>query len=58
MLVAKKDKAYFISFDPRIDADSGMFIKEIARDQADIDLMIEKIKEATEAKKSILNKLK
>jgi hypothetical protein len=58
MLVTKKDKAYFISFDPRIDADSGMFIKEIARDQADIDLMIEKIKEATEAKKSILNKLK
>lgn len=57
MLVTGKDKAYFISFDPRIDEESGMFIKEIVRDQADIDLMIKKIEEATEAKISILNKL-
>lgn len=58
MLVTETQKAYFISFDPRIDSDCGMYIKEIERNQADIDLMVEKINEAVEAKKAIINKLK
>lgn len=58
MLVTKKQKCYFISFDPRIDAESGMFIKQIARNDEDIALMVDKIKEAIEAKKTILSKLK
>lgn len=58
MLVTETKKAYFISFDPRIDAESGMFIKEILRDDNDIALMIEKIREATEAKTQILNAMR
>lgn len=57
MLVTETHKCYFISYDPRIDAEAGMYIKEIQRDENDIQLMIGKISEATQAKQSILNKL-
>lgn len=57
MMVTNNNKCYFISYDPRIDAESGMFIKEIERNQADIDAMVIKIEEAITAKESILKKL-
>lgn len=58
MLVTETKECDFISFDPRVDSDAGLFIKTIERDDTDIAEMINRIKVATEAKLMILNKLK
>ena len=47
----------FISFDPRIDADWGMHIKRINRNDEDIKLMMNKIEQAIEYKNRITSQL-
>ena len=48
----------FVSFDPRIDADWGLHIKRIPRDEGGIMLMLSKIDSAIEYRKMIEAKLK
>lgn len=53
----KADYCDFISFDPRVDADWGLHIKRIERNDSDIELMNTKIENALQYKEQLKNKL-
>ena len=58
LLCTGRKWAHFVSFDPRIDLECGLFIMEVQRDQQAIELMSERIKEATDELNRIISTLK
>lgn len=60
MYVLNKDWCDFISFDPRIDHEIGLFIYRIEREKEKVneDKMIGKVRKALEYKKELMTKLK
>lgn len=57
MMVMNADYCEFISFDPRINEEWGLHIKRIERNEADIIMIDERIKIATEYKNELIGKL-
>lgn len=54
----KAEYCDFISFDPRVNEDWGLHIKRVERNDSDIQLMNDKIKQSLAYKEQIINKLK
>jgi putative phage-type endonuclease len=55
MLIAKKELAYFVSFDPRIDGKIGLYAVEIEIDIFDTKLILERVEEAEHILQQKLN---
>ncbi len=58
MLVTDRPWWDFVSFDPRINSDKGLFINRIVRNPYDIDELKERLRIANEAKQIILQQFK